>query len=378
MSELTALHTKYRPSTLDQIIGHERTVSTLKGIVEKDKWPSAIAFFGPTSAGKTTLAYALVESCLGTPALASADFTEINAADSKTIDDVRALVQISKLRPTRGKRRFILVDEAQGLLSNAQAAAALLKPLESPPSTTTWLIGSMDPGKFEGTSNGKAIANRCTQFTLNVPTEADLHKQARRILKGESITYIDQEARQVLVENANFEMRTLANLIQGAASYYDGLAEKPEKLGPEDITAVLKASGGEDAVIAIKFLTAVYLGKFSAAHKEILGISDTFGFINKAMNMNWFVLNEAILKGTRHPKVWGNKYDSILVNQLKDLLDYVPMAQRVDIMGMVQSRLMRLKSQAMTFALPEMMALSEFAYQTVQEVKAALPPRPKE
>lgn len=370
MSE-TALHTKYRPSTLEEIVGHEKIVSTLQGIVAKDKWPSAIALFGPTSSGKTTLAYALVSSCLGVPANSTADFTEINAADSKTIDDVRGLIQVSKLRPSHGKRRFILIDEAQGLLSNPQAAAALLKPLESPPKSTTWIIGSMDPQKFDATANGKAIANRCTQFNLSVPSDDDLHKQARRILKGEEITYIGKEARQVLVENCNHEMRTLANLIQGAVSYYDGLKEKPDQLTPEDIGEVLKSTTGDDGVLAVRFLTALYLYRFGAAQKELLNMNDGFGFINKLMYMNWYMLNTIILKGERHPKVWGDKFAQVLVKQVGEIHDKaeMPPAGRIELVGLVQSRIARLRSQAQAFSIPEQMALSQFAFDTIQELK---------
>ena len=43
----------------------------------------------------------------------------------------------------------------------------LLKPLEEAGSTdTVWILCSMDPSKFSSTTNGKAIAKRCTQFVL--------------------------------------------------------------------------------------------------------------------------------------------------------------------------------------------------------------------
>lgn len=121
MAEETALHTKYRPKTLDEVIGHEKAVTAFKGYVETKKWPSAIALLGPTSAGKTTLARALASSVFEAPAQGHPDFFEINASDSKTIDDVRSMITVAKLRPTKGKRRFIFIDEAQGLLSNKQA-----------------------------------------------------------------------------------------------------------------------------------------------------------------------------------------------------------------------------------------------------------------
>lgn len=125
MTGKTALHLKYRPETLDDIIGHEAAVAKLKGMIASKKFPSALAFFGPTSAGKTTLARAFATTTLGKQAEGSQDFMELNATDNKTIDDIRQLIGISRLRPVSGIRRFLLVDEAQGILSNAQAAACI-------------------------------------------------------------------------------------------------------------------------------------------------------------------------------------------------------------------------------------------------------------
>lgn len=370
MSEKTALHTKYRPKNLDEIIGHEKVVASLRGIVEKGKWPSAIAFFGPTSAGKTTLTHALVASTFGVERVEGhPDFTEINAADSKTIEDVRALISISQKRPSRAKRRFIFIDEAQGLLSNAQAAAAILKPLESPPSSTTWLIGSMDPAKFETTANGKAIANRCTQFVLKTPSEADLDAQARRILKGEEITYIGKEQRALIVQASEGQMRTLANLIQAAQVYHEGLGKKaPDKLSSDDIAEVLQSSQSDDVAAAVQLLTCVYLGKMSAAQRVILDIGDGFGTINKLLQLNWFVLSDTALKGQRHPKVWSNAASLALKKQIESGLPESATA-RIEAMSLVHANLSKLKAQAQAFAMPEAYAMSAFAFDTIQGLK---------
>lgn len=372
MSDATALHTKYRPRTLEEVVGHEKVVKTLNGIVSTNKWPSAIAFFGPTSAGKTTLAHALVSSALGAPAHGHPDFTEINASDSKSIDDVRSLIQISQLRPAKGKRRFILIDEAQGLLSNAQAAAAILKPLESPPKTTTWILGSMDPVKFQTTENGRAMANRCTQFVLEPPSDEALDKQARRILKGEGITFIDKEGRTKIVESCNQQMRSLANLIQAAQSYHSGLGkEAPDVLSQEDITEVLARSQPDDAVAAVRFLTAIYARKFAAAHKEILDMQDGFSVVHNLMNLNWFVLNHTVLKGAKHPSVrgWPAAF------RLKEQLEKVMPNNRtlsIEAYGYMQAELTKLKAQAQAFAVPEPMLLSQFAFNAIQALKPIL------
>ena len=37
-------HEKYRPATLDRVIGHEKVVTRLKGIIASEKYPSAMLF----------------------------------------------------------------------------------------------------------------------------------------------------------------------------------------------------------------------------------------------------------------------------------------------------------------------------------------------
>ena len=103
---ITALDKKYRPGTLDEVIGQDAIVTQLKGIVKSGKWPSAIAFFGPTSAGKTTLARALAASAFGIERVpkSHSDYAEHNAADAKTKEDVNGLIALGAIRPQQAKR----------------------------------------------------------------------------------------------------------------------------------------------------------------------------------------------------------------------------------------------------------------------------------
>ena len=120
----TGFHLKYRPRVLEDIVGHEQAVKTLQGFISTKKYPSAVLFAGPTSVGKTTMARAFAASLSGVPTVeAHSDFLEVNAGDKRTIDDVRNLIGLARNRPMRLPRRFIMLDEAQQLLSNSQAAS---------------------------------------------------------------------------------------------------------------------------------------------------------------------------------------------------------------------------------------------------------------
>ena len=115
ITENNDFHSKYRPRTLDDVIGHEAAVARLKGQIKSGKLRSAYLFTGPSSVGKTTLARCLAAEINGKPVEQQVgDYREINAGDQKSIDDMRELIRISKFKPA-GKKRVFMIDEAQAL-----------------------------------------------------------------------------------------------------------------------------------------------------------------------------------------------------------------------------------------------------------------------
>lgn len=69
---------KYRPDTLDGVLGNRQTVSTLKSLTASGSMPHLI-LFGPENAGKMTTALALAQSLYGDEA--KLNFTYFNASD---------------------------------------------------------------------------------------------------------------------------------------------------------------------------------------------------------------------------------------------------------------------------------------------------------
>lgn len=318
MTELTSLHRKYRPNTLEELLGHEGVVTRLKGIAESGNLPNAIMFLGPPSAGKTTMARALAAAVNGVDDVSKlgSDYLEINCSDKRGIDDVRDIVEKSKYKP-RNKKRVIVLDEVQGLISNAQAAAALLKPLEEPSKDTLWILCSMDPGKFSST-NGKAFLTRCTQFVLEAQTKEALTKQALRILKGEKMKYAQKLVPEI-VERSNGEMRTLANIIEAVQQYYAGLKDKPKQLKEDVLTEVINTTESKDEDLAVEVMASVYAGQFARAQTALLDVSDGVRFINLLLQGNSFLMNVQALNGKKHPKVWWTPSNRKLLELTKPL-----------------------------------------------------------
>lgn len=369
--EQHSLALKYRPESFETLLGHTEQVARLKGIIKSGKIPAAFLFTGTSSTGKTTLARAFAREM--NKGKLGPDYKEMNAADQRGIDDMRELIRLSKLRPMSSKKRIFVVDEAQQLISNAAAAQLLLKPIEEPSPDTVWIFCSMDPAKFTS-GTGRAIANRCVQFALEPHTEADLMKQAQRIVKGEDMKYMlaksdDKKEKyallQTIVENCNGEMRTLANIIQAAQQYYEGMDEKPKRLKASDISAVLKSGQSNDDALAAEFMASIFTYQYGKAQVALLDVADSFSFVRKVVGISRFYLNNSVLGGKKHSKVWWTNTN----RQFLDIIKKAGVKHSLGQIAAVNEAMVNAQAQSASFAVDAVDLLSAVAYRTIVSIK---------
>lgn len=74
---------KYRPQTLEDVVGQKHIIERLKNYVNEEGMPN-LMFTGPAGVGKTTTALALVKSILGE--YWRQNFLELNASDARGIE----------------------------------------------------------------------------------------------------------------------------------------------------------------------------------------------------------------------------------------------------------------------------------------------------
>jgi replication factor C small subunit len=112
---------KYRPKTLDEVIGQEQIVRRLKSYVKSGNLPHLL-FSGPPGVGKTACAVALAREMFGDTW--QNNFIELNASDERGIDVVRTNIKNFARTAPLGEARFkiIFLDEADALTSDAQSA----------------------------------------------------------------------------------------------------------------------------------------------------------------------------------------------------------------------------------------------------------------
>ena len=166
------------------VIGHDRLVALLARSIRDNRLPPCLIFAGPSGIGKrlTAIAVAQAFNCLhpssvverlgedscGTCAACTRiardvhpDVIVIEPGDSGSIktEQVRDCIDRAAYRPFEGRRRVVIIDQADALVPSAQNA--LLKTLEEPPSASTFILVSARPDSLLPT-----VRSRCPRLTF--------------------------------------------------------------------------------------------------------------------------------------------------------------------------------------------------------------------
>ena len=193
---MSAIITKYRPKTFDEVVGQDNAVGALQTAI-KLKAAHAYLFSGPSGVGKTTLAR------LAAKALACDEVEEEDGATNTGIENVRSIIEGLAYRPLGGTAKGIIIDECHAL--SKAAIQALLKTLEDPPGWIYFFLCTTEPTKLPET-----IRTRCLHFSLKEVSTNDLTTLLESIDEGMKV---GREITSLCVREANGSPRqALANL----------------------------------------------------------------------------------------------------------------------------------------------------------------------
>lgn len=220
---------KYRPPTLDKVIGQPVAVKILTKMLEsEDGLPHTIGLYGPSGCGKTTIGRCLRKALN----CSRREFIEVNCADTRGIDLVRSIRQTVKYRPLgKGKTMMWLLDECHKLTNDAQTA--FLKLLEDTPRHCYFLLATTHKQGLIPT-----VRSRCTPIELGlVPNEA-LKSLIKNVLKLEKADDLSKEV-----------LDNLVNVSEGSPRVCLVNLEKIINLSPEEqLDALTKADAKVDAI----------------------------------------------------------------------------------------------------------------------------------
>ncbi len=232
MKEYIVSARKYRPGSFDAVVGQEALTTTLKNAVKSGKLAHAYLFCGPRGVGKTTCARIFAkaincqnptaegeacnecESCKAFNEGRSYNIFELDAASNNSVENIKALMEQTRIPPQVGKYKVFIIDEVH-MLSTA-AFNAFLKTLEEPPAHVVFILATTEKHKILPT-----IISRCQIYDFERMTVPNIIKQLKMVAENEGITY-EEEALNVIAEKADGGMRDALSVFDQAASFCQG------------------------------------------------------------------------------------------------------------------------------------------------------------
>lgn len=196
------LITKYRPSTLDAVLGQSAVVTSIKAAIKKGPTPHAWLFTGPSGCGKTTLAR-IVAGMVGCE---GANVLEVDAATNTGIDAMRDVSgSMRYLGFGDSPSRAVIIDECHAL--STQAWQSLLKVLEEPPPHAYFMLCTTNPGKVPQT-----VLTRCAPYQVRELVKDDVWDLLETVCRTEGFKTPEDVLRVVVGTSDGSARRALSAL----------------------------------------------------------------------------------------------------------------------------------------------------------------------
>lgn len=227
---------KFRPKTFGEMVGQGHVVQALENALTTQRLHHAYLFTGTRGVGKTTVSRILAKSlnCQGpdgqggitaTPCGVCqackdidsgrfVDYTELDAASNRGVDEVQSLLEQAVYKPVQGRFKVFMIDEVH-MLTNT-AFNAMLKTLEEPPEYLKFVLATTDPQKVPVT-----VLSRCLQFNLRPMAPETVLEHLTGVLQTEQVP-AEPQALRLLARAARGSMRDALSLTDQAIAFGNG------------------------------------------------------------------------------------------------------------------------------------------------------------
>ena len=231
---------KYRPRNFTKMVGQEHVVQALTNALVQQRLHHAYLFTGTRGVGKTTVSRILAKSlncqgvdgqggitaepcgvcqaCRDIDAGRFVDYTELDAASNRGVDEVQSLLEQAVYKPVQGRFKVFMIDEVH-MLTNT-AFNAMLKTLEEPPEYLKFVLATTDPQKVPVT-----VLSRCLQFNLRPMAPETVFEHLTQVLAAEQLS-AEPLALRLLARAARGSMRDALSLTDQAIAFGSGKLEE--------------------------------------------------------------------------------------------------------------------------------------------------------
>ena len=266
---------KYRPKTFSEMVGQEHVVQALTNALTSQRLHHAYLFTGTRGVGKTTVSRILAKSlncqgqdgqggitatpcgvcqaCTDIDSGRFVDYTELDAASNRGVDEVQSLLEQAVYKPVQGRFKVFMIDEVHMLTGHA--FNAMLKTLEEPPEYLKFVLATTDPQKVPVT-----VLSRCLQFNLRPMAPETVQEHLVHVLQAEAIP-AEVPALRLLSRAARGSMRDALSLTDQAIAFGSG------KLDEEGVRRML---GSADRSHVFRLIDVLARGD----GKSVVEISD--------------------------------------------------------------------------------------------------------
>ena len=247
---MKALYRKYRPTSLEEVVGQEQVTKVLDSSLKAGKIQHAYLFVGPRGCGKTSVARIFAHAVNGFKYELEDDYVdiiEIDGASNRGIDNIRELREKVMIAPTTGKYKVYIIDEVHMLTK--EAFNALLKTLEEPPEHAIFIMATTDFYKVPVT-----IVSRAQTYTFKLADPNTMLAHLKGICEKEGIK-IEDDALSVIVKRGGGSFRDSLSLLDQISTLSQDLITKDlvvSALGlpeTEKVSEILNAATNGDVAL---------------------------------------------------------------------------------------------------------------------------------
>ena len=267
-----ALARKWRPQTLDDVLGQQAVTRTLRNALKSKRIAQSFVFAGPRGCGKTTTARILAralncvdgptptpcgkcEACIEIAEGRDIDVLEIDAATHTQVDNIReVIVESLAIAPARNRYRVFLIDEVH-MLSN-HSFNALLKSIEEPPAHVVFMMATTELHKIPDT-----VLSRSQIYEFRTISTKIVVERLRHIAGQEGITVAD-DALLLLARAGEGSMRDSLSAFDQVRAFagdtltLDDVTSVLGLVGRDLVFDMLEAIASEDAGAAFTLVDA--------------------------------------------------------------------------------------------------------------------------